>query len=103
MKRHNLYSLTVILLLLLTAFSCSKDPKVDPVVPKGRTILVYLALDNSLSNEMRAVHTSLMKGWGNSDKEGSLLLFADSRASPPSYKSPLRPFDWQPSRSGIML
>ena len=79
MKRYNLYSLTVILLLLLTAFSCSKDPKVDPVVPKGRTILVYLALDNSLSNEMRAVHTSLMKGWENSNKEGSLLLFADSR------------------------
>ena len=79
MKRHILYSLTVFMLLLLTVFSCSKDPKVDPIVPKGRTILVYLALDNSLSNEMRAVHTSLMKGWENSNKEGSLLLFADSR------------------------
>ena len=79
MKRHNLYSLTVILLLLLTAFSCSKDPKVDPVVPKGRTILVYVALDNSLSSEMVDVHASLMQGWKNSSKEGSLILFADSR------------------------
>ena len=79
MKRHILYSLTVFMLLLLTVFSCSKDPKVDPIVPKGRTILVYLALDNDLSNQMRAVHTSLMKGWENSNKEGSLLLFADSR------------------------
>ena len=79
MKQHNLYSLTVFLLLVLTAFSCSKDPKVDPVVPKGRTILVYLALDNSLSNEMLDVHASLMQGWKNSNKEGSLILFADSR------------------------
>ena len=79
MKQHNLYSLTVFLLLLLTAFSCSKDPKVDPVVPKGRTILVYLALDNSLSNEMVDAHASLMQGWKNSNKEGSLIIFADSR------------------------
>lgn len=79
MKRHNIYSLTIFLLLLLTAFSCSKDPKVDPVVPKGRTILVYVALDNSLSSEMVDVHASLMQGWKNSSKEGSLILFADSR------------------------
>ena len=79
MKRHNIYSLTIFLLLLLTAFSCSKDPKVEPVVPKGRTILVYVALDNSLSSEMVDVHASLMQGWKNSSKEGSLILFADSR------------------------
>ena len=51
----------------------------EPFEPKGRTILVYLALDNSLSNEMVDVHASLMEGWKNSNKEGSLILFADSR------------------------
>ena len=80
MKRYNLYTVALFLFLLATFFSCSKDPKVEPiVVPKERTILVYVALDNNLYDEMAGVHASLMEGYKNLDNEGSLLLFADSR------------------------
>ena len=77
MKRCYLYSVILYLFLLITAFSCSKDPKVEPIVPKGRTVLVYIALDNNLYDEMSDVHASLMEGWGNSDVDGSLLMFAE--------------------------
>lgn len=78
MKRCYIYSVILYLFLLITAFSCSKDPKVEPIIPKGRTVLVYLALDNNLSNEMGDVHASLMDGWKNTGAEGSLLILADT-------------------------
>lgn len=78
MKQRYIYSV-LLFSILLGFFSCSKDPKIDPNLPKGRTLLVYVALDNSLYGEMGDVHASLMEGWGNSDIDGTLLLFADSR------------------------
>lgn len=76
----HLYIITTLLFsILLTLFSCSKDPKVDPILPKGRTLLVYVALDNSLYGEMEDVQASLMEGWGNAEIDGTLLLFADTR------------------------
>ena len=76
----HLYIITTLLFsILLTFFSCSKDPKVDPILPTGRTLLVYVALDNSLFGEMDDVHASLREGWGNEDINGTLLLFADTR------------------------
>ena len=75
-----LYIITTLLFsILLTFFSCSEDPKVDPILPTGRTLLVYVALDNSLYGEMADVHASLREGWGNEDINGTLLLFADTR------------------------
>ncbi len=79
MKQRTISSLLLLLFLLITAFSCSKDPKVEPILPKGRTVLVYVALDNSLYNEMGDVHAALVEGWGNASVNGSLLLLADSR------------------------
>ena len=81
MKRYKLYSAVLIMLIMLSAFSCSKDPKVDPIVEaKGRTILVYLAGDNNLYDEVPGLHASLMKGWAKTEaKDGSLLIFADTR------------------------
>lgn len=73
MKTNYIYLLIILLLL-----SCSKDNDVEPVVIKERTILAYLALDNSLSNEMNDVYESLMEGWSD-DIDGSLLIFADAR------------------------
>ena len=79
-KMKQLYIITTLLFSIqLSFFSCSEDPKVDPILPTGRTLLVYVALDNDLSNEMDAMRASLMEGWGNSDINGTLLLFADSR------------------------
>ena len=79
-KMKQLYIITTFLFsILLTFFSCSEDPKVDPILPTGRTLLVYVALDNSLYGEMADVHASLREGWGNEDINGTLLLFADTR------------------------
>ena len=78
MKQRTISSLLLLLFLLITAFSCSKDPKVEPILPKGRTVLVYVALDNNLSNEMGDVHASLREGWKNTETEGSLLILADT-------------------------
>ena len=79
MKRHKLYSLVLVFFLLLTALSCSKDD--GPLLPKGRTILAYVALDNNLSGEMSAMQASLIEGWGKVEAEGSLLLFADTKGA----------------------
>ena len=69
----------LLLLLILIVVSCSEDTDIELIVPKERTVLVYVALDNNLSGEMSDVHASLMEGWKNSDKKGNLLIFADSR------------------------
>lgn len=78
MKQRYIFT-TLLFSILLTSFSCSKDPKVEPILPKGRTMLVYVALDNSLHVEMGAVHASLMEGWGNANIDGTLLMLADTR------------------------
>ena len=67
------------MLLILIIVSCSEATDIELIVPKERTVLVYVALDNNLSGEMSDVHASLMEGWKNSDKKGNLLIFADSR------------------------
>lgn len=77
MKYRKIYSVALALMLLFVGYSCSKNDA--PLLPKGRTILVYIALDNNLSNEMSAMHASLKEGWAKVDADGSLLLFADSR------------------------
>ena len=69
----------IYIVLLLLVYSCSKEDKIDIPVPKGRTLLVYIALDNNLSGEMIDVHASLMEGWKNTDRKGALIIFADSR------------------------
>lgn len=69
----------LLLLLILIVASCSQDTDIELIVPKKRTVLVYVALDNNLSGEMSDVHASLMEGWKNSDEKGNLIIFADSR------------------------
>ncbi len=79
MKKSYLY-----LLLLLVAFSC-KESDIDwdiNLPPKGRTVLFYVALDNSLSGEMSQIHNAILEGW-SSDIEGSLVMLADSRRGKP--------------------
>ena len=68
------------LLILFTIISCSKE--IDIPLPKGRTILVYLAGDNNLSPEVKEMHTAFMEGW-NPKTNGSLVIFADRKNSSP--------------------
>ena len=98
MKYRYLY-----ILLLFLGFSCTDDldfpqnnrsgyragnaPQTnrrssDPTVPKGRTVIVYLAGDNSLSKEVADIHAALVEGW-NFRTEGSLVIFADQNNSSP--------------------
>ena len=77
MKQLYLY-----LLLLITVFSCVKEPECEIDLPKGRTVLFYLAGDNSLSSEINDMHVALMKGW-NPNTIGSLVIFADRKNSSP--------------------
>lgn len=77
MKYRYLY-----IVLLFLVFSCSKENGIDIPVPKGRTLLVYLAGDNNLSNEVSDMHEAFLEGW-NPKTMGSLVIFADSRGSNP--------------------
>ena len=89
MKYRYLY-----LVLLLILFSCSKEIDFTESKggtshsigrtsqPIGRTILVYIAGDNSLTNEVNVMHTELMQGW-NPKTMGSLIVFADRKNSDP--------------------
>ena len=77
MKQFYLY-----ILILLTVLSCKKDPVCDIDLPKGRTVLFYLAGDNSLTSEVNDMHAALMRGW-NPNTVGSLVIFADQRNSSP--------------------
>lgn len=87
MKHRNISPLLLFLFLLITAFSCTKDPKVEPIIPKGRTLLVYIAGDgkkgqSNLSGEVEFAQAALMKGWDNQTM-GPLVIFADRNNSSP--------------------
>lgn len=77
MKYRYLY-----ILLLFLALSCCKDNEIDIPLPKGRTLLVYLAGDNNLSHEVNDMHQALLEGW-NPKTMGSLVIFADSKGGKP--------------------
>lgn len=75
--------LFIYLLLLLTTFSCIDETECDIDIPKGRTILVYLAGDSDdLSDEVHLMQAELMAGW-NPKSGGSLVIFADGRSKTP--------------------
>src|SRR5690554_380637 len=77
MKYRYLY-----ILLLFLALSSCKDNEIDIPLPKGRTLLVYLAGDNNLSHEVNDMHEALLEGW-NPKTMGSLVIFADSKGGKP--------------------
>ena len=80
MKQQFPHIITLYLIILLTAFSCSKDPLPDPPIniSEKRTLLVYIALNNSLSGEIQDIHNALKEGW-NSKTMGSLVILTHSR------------------------
>lgn len=85
MKKHCLY-----LLLLFTIVSCSQEidfPQPKPQNPRyrdpsmlqeKRTLLVYIALNNSLSSEIQDIHNALKEGW-DAKTMGSLIILSHSR------------------------
>lgn len=72
----------IYIVLLLLVYSCSKENEIDVSVPKGRTVLVYLAGDNNMSLEVPEMQKELMAGW-NPKTAGSLVIFADGRSATP--------------------
>lgn len=62
---------------LLAAMSCSNEAELaGPAVP-ARTVLVYLAGDNSLSDEVGVKTDALVAGWHNT--RDNLLIYRDGR------------------------
>ena len=75
MKNRYTYTLLLFLLVLLTTFSCTKT---EPFENNERTVLVYIALNNSLSGEIGAIHDALKDGW-SPKAMGSLVILTHSR------------------------
>ena len=85
------------LFVLLLIYSCESDiprlkeqthswrdsPRQKSDAPQGRTLLVYIALNNSLSGEIKDMHDALKEGW-DSKTMGSLVILTHSKgdASP---------------------
>ena len=72
--------LYIYVFLLLTVFSCKDDTEDDFDIPKGRTLLIYLAGDNSLSGEVIDIFEALKEGW-NPKTMGHLVILADSKGN----------------------
>ena len=78
--RHKTHPSTWLLpVFLLTAFACSKEVEKVDTTPPRRTVLVYLAGDNSLSGEVEKKIEGLTTGWDNTTD--NLLIYRDSRDS----------------------
>lgn len=69
-------------LILLSA--CKKD---DPVVPEDfqRSVLVYIAGDNSLTSYLRADMRQIIQGTQNLDTNNKLILFVDNTRERPYF------------------
>ena len=68
-------------LLLPWLVGCSHEESIEWQQMR-RTVLVYLAGDNSLSSEVVAKRTALVRAW-RSEIEGRLLIFTDRKGSAP--------------------
>lgn len=62
---------------LLAAMSCSNEAELADGAAPCRTVLVYLAGDNSLSDEVGTKTDALVAGWHNT--QDNLLIYRDSR------------------------
>ncbi|HXL01401.1 MAG TPA: clostripain, partial [Dysgonamonadaceae bacterium] len=71
----------VVFLLLPWLVGCSHEESIEWQQMR-RTVLVYLAGDNSLSSEVVAKRTALVRAW-RSEIEGRLLIFTDRKGSAP--------------------
>lgn len=78
LKKYKMKQLYLYIFLLLIAISCVDDPESDIIIPKGRTLLVYLAGDNSLSDEVSDIFEALKEGWDPMTM-GQLVILADSK------------------------
>lgn len=73
----------IALLAIGTLFSagCTREWEVTPVNQDNRTLLVYLAGDNDLSNEVADKTRALLDGWN--PMMGELLVFTDTHGGTP--------------------
>lgn len=61
----------------LAAMSCSNEAELAGAAVPARTVLVYLAGDNSLSDEVGTKTEALVVGWHNT--QDNLLIYRDGR------------------------
>lgn len=84
MKSWNYFRNTIgLLVILLSICSCSKDEELIESTPK-RTMLIYMAGDNSLSGTGYQNIQSILKGINIATLNGgNLLIYFDSKLDPP--------------------
>jgi len=66
-----------LLLLLLSLASCRDEDGNSVATFPGKTVLVYMVADNSLSSDARVNIDSLMAGMERSNIEGNLIIYVD--------------------------
>lgn len=77
MKKEMNKQICLLSFFLLAAVSCSSEAELADGAAPCRTVLVYLAGDNSLSDEVGAKTDALVAGWRN--RRDNLLIYRDSR------------------------
>lgn len=88
--KNQTYTLLFLLQWLLLLVSCHKSDTSDPVPPDGadRTVLVYMAAQNSLggANYHRKDSLEIMNGCKDIPMGGRLLMFIDDQQAPRLYE-----------------
>lgn len=74
-------NILLILMLFASLTACRKDN--DPYVDPGKTVLVYMVADNSLSGNVAANIDSLKAGVARNTVKGTLLIYLDNAGGSP--------------------
>jgi len=92
---------TIILFILLLSMNacCNDDDSVKTF--SGKTVLVYMVADNSLSSDAQVNIDSLVSGFGRNDINGNLLIYLDRRNEVPKLIQLLKSDDGTVSRQAV--
>lgn len=67
--------------LLATFSSCSNDKNDEPEAPRGRTVLVYISAENTLSSYVDENISQMVKGSATLSPENHLIAFVDKASA----------------------
>jgi len=98
-----IYNPILLLFLLLIAFSltgCHGDEDTVETFP-GKTVLVYMVADNSLSSEAQVNIDSIEAGFGRNTVTGNLLIYVDRSEEVPELLRLVKAADGTVSRQVI--
>jgi hypothetical protein len=97
-RKRLAHGLSLIILLILFFTSCRKDD--DNILP-GKTLLVYMAADNSLSGDADANINNMISGFANYDGNGRVLIYLDGNGNNPQLFQLVKDNSGQVTRESI--